>query len=115
MEYVFLMSNDTIEVAALDVPATVQSDVRPIRQPAIDGIKVNMSVEVGRIEMPIKELRAARQGTVITLDRMVGDSLDVRVNGKLIARGEIVATEGRRYGIRITEIVVPEDEDGKTL
>jgi flagellar motor switch protein FliN/FliY len=102
--------NVMIDVSPLEVPPSANSDIRAVRQPSIDAIKVNMSVEVGRIEVPIKDLRAARQGTVITLDRLVGEALDIRVNGRLIARGDIVSTEGRRYGIRITEMVSPDDE-----
>jgi len=104
---------NSIHVDPLEVPVEPSSEARAIRGAAIDSVQVKMAVEIGRVDLMIKDLRVARQGTVITLDRSVGDPLDVRVNGKLIARGAVVSTEGRKYGIRITEMVVPEDAEDR--
>jgi flagellar motor switch protein FliN/FliY len=71
----------------------------------IDSVVVTLSVELGRTEFLIRDLKSLRQSQIVPLERAVGDPVDIRVNGKLVARGEVVATEGNKYGVRITEIV----------
>ena len=80
---------------------------------ALDAVSVIMSVEVGRLSLPLKNVRALRQGEVVPLDRGVGESMDIRVNGRLVAKGEVVATDSRKYGIRLTEIIAP--DPGETM
>ncbi len=99
-----------VGVAALEVPAPL-GDMPAIRGSALDAVKVCLSVEVGRIDLPLREVRATKRGGVINLDRMIGEALDIRINGRLIARGEIVATEGQKYGIRVTEMVTDDRQD----
>lgn len=77
----------------------------------IDSLMVTLSVELGRMDLRIRDLRTIRQSEVIPLDRAVGDPVDIRVNGKLIARGEVVSTENNRYGVRVTEIVSHDPPD----
>ena len=67
-------------------------------------IPVVMSLEVGSTELTVNELLTMGSGTVIELNRHTGDPLDVKVNGKLVGRGEVVESNGR-YGIRLTEVV----------
>jgi flagellar motor switch protein FliN/FliY len=71
----------------------------------IDNLSVEITVELGRLSLRLGSVRGLQQGEVLSLDRPVGEPLDIRINGRTIARGEVVATEARRYGIRITEIV----------
>jgi flagellar motor switch protein FliN len=66
-----------------------------------------MTVEVGRTEITIRDLLRLNEGSVIELDRLAGDPLDIRVNGTMIAKGEVVMV-GERFGIRFGEIVEPE-------
>ena len=73
----------------------------------LEDIEVQMSVEVGRTELTIKELLRLNEGSVVELDRMAGDHLDIFVNGTIIAKGEVVMV-GERFGIRFLEIVDPE-------
>ena len=73
----------------------------------IEDIEVQMAVEVGRTELTIKELLRLNEGSVVELDRMAGDHLDIFVNGTIIAKGEVVMV-GERFGIRFLEIVDPE-------
>lgn len=101
-----------VEVDPLTPPAAGGSAFRAVKPASIDAVKVTMTVEIGRVSMTIKELRQTRQGTVIPLDRAVGEPIDIRANGSLIARGEVVSTEGHKYGIRVTEIV-SSDEAGE--
>ncbi len=72
----------------------------------LENIEVELSVEVGRTELTIRELLRLNEGSVVELDRLAGDPLDILVNGTKIARGEIVMV-GERYGIRFDEIVDP--------
>ena len=68
---------------------------------------LQVTVELGKVRMSIKEILAFTLGSIVELDRMAEDLVDVKVNGKLIARGEIVVVD-ENYGVRITDIVSPE-------
>ncbi len=74
-------------------------------------VNVNVSVEVGRCRMSIRELRELKQGAIVELDRAAGTPLDVLVNGTLVARGEIVVVK-EKYGVMLTE-VISQDERGR--
>ena len=73
----------------------------------LETIEVSMGVEVGRTEITIRDLLRLNEGSVVELDRLAGDPLDILVNGTMIAKGEVVMV-GERFGIRFTEIVDPE-------
>ena len=74
----------------------------------IQNVAVNVSVEVGRSSLRIRDLLRLGQGSVVELDRVAGEPLDVCVNNTVIARGEVVLVN-ERYGIRLTQVVDPED------
>lgn len=69
-------------------------------------IPVNLSVELGRTKVTIKQLLELAQGSVVELDGLAGEPMNVHINGYLIAQGEVVVLDDK-YGIRITEIVTP--------
>lgn len=71
-------------------------------------VNVNVSVEVGRTKMSIRDLRQLNQGAIIELDRAAGTPLDVLVNGTLVARGEIVVVKDK-FGIMLTEVASQSD------
>lgn len=71
-------------------------------------IPVQLSVELGRTRLTLKNILQLGQGSVVELDGLAGEPLDVFVNGYLIAQGEVVVVEDK-YGIRITDIVTPSD------
>jgi len=73
----------------------------------LENIEVQLTVEVGSAEIRIRDLLRLNEGSVIELDRLAGDPLDILVNGTMIAKGEIVMV-GERFGVRFTEIVDPE-------
>lgn len=73
----------------------------------LENIAVKLSVEVGRAELTIRDLLRLSEGSVIELDRLAGDPLEVLVNGTTIAKGEVVVV-GDRFGIRFAEIIDPE-------
>jgi flagellar motor switch protein FliN/FliY len=71
-------------------------------------IKINLHVELGRTSMNIKEILELGRGTVLELDRLAGEPVDLFANGKLIARGEVVVIEDN-FGLRVTNIVSPQE------
>ena len=71
-------------------------------------IPVTVAMELGRTRMSIREFLQLAQGSVVKLDRPAGEPLDILVNGRLIARGEVVVVN-ERFGTRITHIVNPEE------
>jgi flagellar motor switch protein FliN len=71
-------------------------------------IPVQLTVELGRTRIPIKHILQLAQGSVIELDALAGEPMDVLVNGCLIAQGEVVVVNDK-FGIRLTDIVTPSE------
>lgn len=69
-------------------------------------IPLKVSVELGRSKVIIKDLLQLGQGSVLELDKLAGEPLEVLVNGKLVARGEVVVVN-EKFGIRLTDIISP--------
>jgi len=80
----------------------------------LENIEVNLTVEVGSAELKIRDLLRLNEGSVIELDRLAGDPLDILANGTMIAKGEVVMV-GERFGIRFSEIVSPEKKGRKPV
>ena len=70
-------------------------------------IPVQVSLELGKAKMDLRELLQLGQGSVVELERTIDEPLDVLVNGALVARGEVVVVDNK-FGIRLTDIVSPE-------
>ena len=70
-------------------------------------LQLQVSVELGKVKKPIKEILQFTQGTIVELDRLAGENVDVLVSGKVIAKGEVVVVD-QNFGVRITQIVIPE-------
>ncbi len=71
-------------------------------------IPVSISMEVGSTDINIRNLLQLNQGSVIELDRLAGEPLDVLVNGTLIAHGEVVVVN-EKFGIRLTDVISPSE------
>lgn len=69
-------------------------------------IPVTVSMEIGRSRIAIRNLLQLSQGSVVELDRLAGEPMDVLVNGTLIAQGEVVVVNDK-YGIRLTDVISP--------
>jgi flagellar motor switch protein FliN len=97
--------------ASIDDGATTGAkggEARPSDAGRLDlvmNIPVRLSVELGRAELPIRDVVNVGRGSVIELDRNVGEPLDVRVNGVLIGHGEIVVIDEERLGLRFVDVV----------
>ncbi len=75
---------------------------------AILDIPVSLSVEIGQTKISIRNLLQLNQGSVVELDRLAGEPLDVMVNNTLVANGEVVVVN-EKYGIRLTDVVSKHD------
>jgi flagellar motor switch protein FliN/FliY len=84
-----------------------------INAEVLQNISVTMSIEVGRAMIKIKDLMRLTQGSVVELDRIAGEPLDLLINNTVVAQGEVVLVNDR-YGIRLTR-VVPASERMKNL
>lgn len=84
----------------------------PVKNPGIDmlrNVELSVSVELGRTSMALSDVVSLDIGSVIELDRATGSPVDVRVNGTLLARGEVVVVDDE-YAVRVTEIIDPAQE-----
>ena len=95
-------ARDLTEQALQDEPA----EDRTLDIDFLLDIPLNVKVEIGRTRMLINDLLQLSQGSVIELQKLVGEPFDVLVNEKLIARGEVVVVN-ERFGVRLTDIVSP--------
>lgn len=87
--------------------------INRINREILQNVAVTLSIEVGRTQIKIKDLLRMTQGSVVELDRLAGEPLDLLINDTVIAQGEIVLV-GERYGIRLTR-VAPASERVKNL
>ncbi|WP_439112969.1 flagellar motor switch protein FliN [Hydrogenophaga sp.] len=87
----------------------VATNINPLQdiQMVLD-IPVQLSVELGRTKVPIKYILQLAQGSVVELDALAGEPMDVLINGYLIAQGEVVVVN-EKFGIRLTDIVTPSE------
>tara|TARA_X000000950_G_scaffold285508_1_gene391657 strand:- start:33 stop:404 length:372 start_codon:yes stop_codon:yes gene_type:complete len=117
-----MSENDEMQTAGEDSPVETPAEApaaAPVGQSrdgerigfenlrVLENINVELTVVVGSAEMKIRDLLRLNEGSVIELDRLAGDPLDILANGTIIAKGEVVMV-GERFGIRFSEIVDPE-------
>ncbi|AWG42667.1 flagellar motor switch protein FliN [Candidatus Borreliella tachyglossi] len=72
-------------------------------------VSMQVTVELGRTERKIKDILGMSEGTIITLDKLAGEPVDILVNGKVVAKGEVVVID-ENFGVRITEIIKIKNE-----
>lgn len=92
------------EAPLQNLEADNTANAEPANLEAILDIPVSLSVEIGQTKISIKNLLQLNQGSVVELERLAGEPLDVMVNNTLVAHGEIVVVN-EKYGIRLTDIV----------
>jgi len=100
------MTDSTDEAALAEEHSQINAEV-------LQNISVTLSIEVGRAQIKIKDLMRLTQGSVVELDRVAGEPLDLLINNTVVAQGEVVLVN-ERYGIRLTR-VVPASERMKNL
>ncbi|MGK0288693.1 MAG: flagellar motor switch protein FliN/FliY, partial [bacterium] len=100
--------NSSLSVAAGNDTAVASSSPEGMNIEVILDIRVRVTFEVGRTKMIISDLLSLGQGSVIELHRLVGENLDILVNGQLIATGEVVVIN-EKFGARIVDVIAPEN------
>lgn len=93
----------TVELDELEQEAPISGEEKRKLDTILD-IPVTISMEVGRSQISIRNLLQLNQGSVVELDRVAGEALDVLVNGTLIAHGEVVVVNDK-FGIRLTDVI----------
>lgn len=94
------------EMEPLQADVNITSD--EVNLDVILEIPVTLSMEIGRTDISIRNLLQLNQGSVIELDRLAGEPMDVMVNGTLVAHGEVVVVN-EKFGIRLTDIISPQE------
>lgn len=90
------------------------SALSPTLSPALQrlgDVSVRLSVELGRTDLPLREVLALGEGSVVSLDRLTDELLDITANGRVIAHGEVIAQDGK-FALRIVSLAGDEDETG---
>lgn len=109
------MSDEEQTEAVAAPPEELQGETAAVADAGVSGkidlellmdVQVTLSVEIGRTRISIKDLLALNQGSIVSLDRGVQEPLDLMVNGTLIARGEVVESDGQ-FGLRLIDVVSP--------
>ncbi|MCP4041723.1 MAG: flagellar motor switch protein FliN [Gammaproteobacteria bacterium] len=95
-----------------DLEEEKQSGKRDIDLESIVDIPVTLAMEIGRTRLTIRNLLQLNQGSIVELDRLAGEPLDVLVNGTLIAHGEVVVVN-EKFGVRLTDVISPQERVAK--
>jgi len=85
-----------------------EGDGEEISLDVVLDVPVSLAMEVGSTMITIRNLLQLTQGSVVELDRLAGETLDVRANGTLIAHGEVVVVN-EKFGIRVLDVITPEE------
>ena len=93
-----------IEYAALEATGVAEEEAADLHR--LEDVPVELAVEIGRTRMTIGETLGLGPGSIVSLNRLAGEPVDLLVNGKRIARGEVVVID-EEFGLRITEVVSP--------
>ncbi len=101
-------NGDTVEKAELQAlePDPQADTTQDVKLDVILDIPVTLSMEIGRTRINIRNLLQLTQGSVVELDRLAGEPMDVLVNGTLVAHGEVVVVN-EKFGIRLTDVISP--------
>jgi len=104
---------ENVAQAAADVAAAAAATTPQKKQVGrtlefILDVSLQVTVEVGRARMTIQDLLQLGQGSVVELEKLAGEPLDIYINGKAVARGEAVIVN-EKFGVRLTDIISPED------
>ncbi len=99
----------TVEAEATEEKSQESSEAKPsMNREVIQNIPITLAIEVGRASLKIRDLMRLTQGSVVELDRLAGEPLDIVVNDTVVAQGEVVLVNDR-YGVRLTKVVSAAD------
>lgn len=100
------LEEGAVPAAAAPSAANAQAPLQDINR--VLDIPVQLTVELGRKKVPIKHVLQLGQGSIVELDTLAGEPMDVLVNGYLVAQGEVVVVNNK-FGIRLTDVVTPSE------
>ncbi len=100
--------DDFQQVEAKHLHETPSGDGGDVKLDVILDIPVTIAMEIGRTQLSIRNLLQLNQGSIVELDRLAGEPMDVLVNGTLVAHGEVVVVN-EKFGIRLTDVISPAD------
>jgi len=100
--------NEFQQVTAKQLNDTANAESGEVKLDVILDIPVTVGMEIGRTQLSIRNLLQLNQGSIVELDRLAGEPMDVLVNGTLVAHGEVVVVN-EKFGIRLTDVVSPAD------
>ncbi|WP_321367222.1 flagellar motor switch protein FliN [uncultured Desulfuromusa sp.] len=103
-----MMSNENLENGQVVETATAKSKFDDRGIDLLLDIPLEVSVEVGRSRILVRDLLQLQEGSLIELDKLAGEPLDLYVNSRLIARGEAVVVN-EKFGLRLTDVVSPSE------
>ncbi|VAW46654.1 Flagellar motor switch protein FliN [hydrothermal vent metagenome] len=102
-------NSDGFSATSLDQLASERGDDKnKVDLDVLLDIPVTLQLEIGRTKVSIRNLLSYTQGSVVEMDRLAGEPLDLLVNGTLIAHGEVVVVNDK-FGVRLTDVVSPQD------
>jgi len=101
-------SDDFKQVEAKPLDNSASTNSGEVKLDVILDIPVTIAMEIGRTKLSIRNLLQLNQGSVVELDRLAGEPMDVLVNGTLVAHGEVVVVN-EKFGIRLTDVISPAD------
>ena len=102
--------SDPVDYVPFETTTTAPAEASGSGTPELErlyDVPVELAVEIGRTHMTIRETLALGPGSIVTLNRLAGEPVDLLVNGKPIARGEVVVID-EEFGLRVTEVVAGE-------
>ncbi|NNE64792.1 MAG: flagellar motor switch protein FliN [Gammaproteobacteria bacterium] len=101
-------ANDVKQVEAQPFVDSSEKASGEVKLDVILDIPITIAMEIGRTRLSIRNLLQLNQGSVVELDRLAGEPMDVLVNGTLVAHGEVVVVN-EKFGIRLTDVISPAD------
>ncbi len=101
-------SDEFKQVEAKPLDDTADGNSGDVKLDVILDIPITIAMEIGRTKLSIRNLLQLNQGSVVELDRLAGEPMDVLVNGTLVAHGEVVVVN-EKFGIRLTDVISPAD------
>jgi flagellar motor switch protein FliN len=90
-------------------PVEVDRDHSASSMDMLWGVHLNLTVELGRTSLTVRQVIELQKGSVVELDRIAGEAVDIFVNDRLIAKGDVVVVDDK-FGVRITELISPIQE-----
>jgi len=98
--------SSTPEIADIQFPPLTHTPGRRLEVDTFSNIPITVSVELGRSQISLKQVLELSEGSIIELERLVGEPLDLVVSGQIVAHGEVVAIDNN-YGLRVTNVINP--------